>query len=175
MSATRFQEPADGVQWRWPVLVKCPRCGGLATVTGDAVRLTCASCALARGWGGQTLLTVAEDGVVLQLTPSRGSGGWLDPRTGRLWATELQWPPGREPFFGAELWLQSECCGGRLLWARNLDHLEYLRAFAAGELREDVPALPFKPLSSKLPTWMKEAKHRGEVVRHLDRLRSTIP
>ena len=115
-----------------------------------------------------------EHGAVVQLALGRGGLGWLDPRTGRVWSHELEWPPGRDEYFGAELWLRTECCGGRLLWARNAEHLEYLAAFVAGELREDVPGLPFKPLSSKLPTWIKEAKHREEVLRQLDRLRRTL-
>ena len=173
MSPSRFQEPTGGVGWQWPVLVRCPRCGALATVAGRAVRLTCGACAHARDWDGQTRLTVTADGDTLTLARSRGSGDWLDPRTGRTWSAQPTWPPGREPFFGTELWLQSQCCGGKLLWARNLAHLDYLRAFVAGELREGAPR--FKPPSSILPTWMKEAKHRDEVVRHLDRLRQTVP
>jgi hypothetical protein len=172
VSPSRFREP-PGVAWNWPVLIKCPRCGDRATVAGTTVRLTCVSCALVRDWDGQARLTVSGDEGVIQLTRSRGSGGWLNPRTGHLWGAEPVWPPGREPYFGAELWLQSECCGGRLLWARNVEHLDYLRDYVAGELRED-PHSGYKPLSSILPTWMKEAKHRDEVLRHLDRLRRTV-
>jgi hypothetical protein len=159
------------------VLVRCPRCGSRATVAGGErgpVRLTCQACSLVREWDGETRFAAGEGGVVVRLPRGRGTGSWLDPETGRLWARELRWPTGRDEFFGAELWLQSECCGGRLLWARNVEHLDYLRAYVAGELREDVPAAASKRLSSKLPTWMKQAKHRDEVLRHLDRLRQTL-
>ena len=176
---TRFQEPVEGVPWRWPVLVRCPRCGSRATVAGrDAapVRLTCPGCSSVREWDGETLFASGDGGEVVQLSRGRATGQWLAPETGRWWAPEhgLQWPAGRDEFFGAALWLQRVCCGGRLLWARNTEHLDYLRAFVAGELRETGPRTAPAPLSWKLPTWMKEAKHRGEVLRHLDRMRQTL-
>jgi hypothetical protein len=61
-----------------------------------------------------------------------------------------------------------------MLWAYNSEHLEYLRGFVAGTLREGSQGATSKPLSSKLPTWMKTAKHRDEVLRHLDRLRTSL-
>jgi hypothetical protein len=114
----------------------------------------------------------SETGEVLELPLSRASGSWLDPRTGRYWRGDLEPPPGRDEYFGAELWLQTTCCGGQLLWARNAVHLEYLVGFIAGELRED--RVGYAPLSYKLPTWMKEAKHRDEVLRKLARMRHTL-
>lgn len=99
---------------------------------------------------------------------------WVDPRTGRQWKGSHEPPAGREALFGAELWLQAVCCGGRLLWANNAAHLDYLADYVAGELREDLAGMTYKPLSSKLPKWMKEAKHRDEVLSHLARLRKTL-
>jgi hypothetical protein len=171
----RFLEPADGVRWRWPVLVRCPRCGARATVAGAdgaPIRLTCGACSLARTWDGGTRFTSRDGEDVVRL--AAGTTGWLDPATGRRWQGELRWPPGRDEHFGAELWLQRVCCGGRLLWARNAEHLEYLRGFVGGELREDRPGQTSKPPSSKLPAWLQEAKHRDEVLRHLERLRRTL-
>jgi hypothetical protein len=146
--ASRFQEPDEAVAWGWPLLVRCPRCDGRAAVdgSGEEVRLTCPACGLVRDWDGRTRFT----------------GG-----------TQT----GHDGYFGAELWLRSECCG-HVLWARNAEHLEYLRAYVAGALREDAPGTNTdhrpKPLSSKLPTWMKEARNRDEVLRHLERMRRTL-
>ncbi|MGD9572609.1 MAG: hypothetical protein AB7V62_12020 [Thermoleophilia bacterium] len=81
---------------------------------------------------------------------------------------------GREEHFGADLWLQATCCGGRLLWARNADHLEYLAAFVAADLRESPAPGPGRPLSPRLPAWLQDAKHRAEVLSHLDRLRERL-
>jgi len=122
-------DPHD--RWRWPVLVRCPRCSGCATVAGGdgaPIRMTCAGCEL------------------IQL---RG-------RIPRAVAP----PPDHDEFFGAPLWLRTECCGGRPISARNPEHLEHLRTALAEERREpDVPA------------WMWDAEHRDEVLRQLDRLR----
>ena len=41
-----------------------------------------------------------------------------------------------EPPFGAALWLEAECCGGKRLWALNETHLNYLRAYVAETQRE---------------------------------------
>lgn len=174
---TRFQEPAGGVAWRWPVLVRCPRCDARATVAegrGRTIRLICPTCAFGQVWLGRALLVERRDGDVALLTRSRVSNSWLDPKTGRAYHDRLAWPTGHSEHFGAELWLARVCCGGRLLWARNAEHLEYLYSYVAGELRESPPGAAYKPLSSKLPTWLKQAKHRDEVLRHLDRMRRAL-
>jgi hypothetical protein len=72
-------------------------------------------------------------------------------------------PPGHDEFFGAELWLRSECCGGQLVCARNHEHLEHLREVVATERPEP-----------HAPEWMRDAAHRDEVLQHLDRLRGTL-
>lgn len=98
-----------------------------------------------------------------------GGCTWVDPATGR--------PPGMQAEeavdarFGTPLLLQAACCGGRLLWANNEAHLEHLTACVAGRLREHRPG-PAR-LSAKLP-WIKAAKSRDEVLRHLDRFRRLV-
>lgn len=123
---------------------------------------------------GQALLVERRNGEIALLTWGRATNSWLDPETGRQYSDVLTWPTGHSEHFGAELWLTSVCCGGRLLWARNAEHLDYLRSYVAGDLRESVPGATSKPLSAKLPTWLKQAKHRDEVLRHLDRMRRTL-
>jgi len=78
--------------------------------------------------------------------------------------------------FGAGLWLETECCGGRRLWALNERHLSYLGAFVGSTDRSrEFPSPPGnRQLADKLPKWMIEAKHRDEVLRALDRLRMTL-
>jgi hypothetical protein len=80
-----------------------------------------------------------------------------------------------EPPFGAALWLEAECCGGKRLWALNELHLAYLEAYVAETQRERVfPSPPGdRQLAYKLPRWMKLAKNRDEVLRTIDRLRTT--
>jgi len=64
------------------------------------------------------------------------------------------------------LWLRAECCGGETLWAANEEHLEYIAEYVGAGLR--------KRRSGRLPGWMKDAKHRDEVLHHLDRMRATL-
>lgn len=75
-----------------------------------------------------------------------------------------------EPPFGAALWLETECCGGNRLWALNESHLEYLANYVAKTRRKH----EFPNFTFKLPKWMKLAKNRDEVLRAIDRLRSTL-
>ncbi|SDN97305.1 hypothetical protein SAMN05660199_01000 [Klenkia soli] len=164
--AARFREPAT-LEWQDPVLVICPRCGNRA-VAEDAeggARLRCEACTLRRVWSGQDLhVTVDGRDVVLV----RRAGVWVDPVTGRPPArTSLL--PTREARFGVPLWLVTECCGGRVLWARNEEHLDYLRAYVTATLRDRSGGL-----STKLPTWMKRAGNRDEVIRAIARLRATL-
>ena len=80
------------------------------------------------------------------------------------------------PPFGARLWLEAECCGGKRLWALNGEHLEYLSAYVAEMQRErEFPSPPGnRQLAYKLPRWMKLAKNRDEIIRVIDRLRLTL-
>lgn len=74
------------------------------------------------------------------------------------------------------LWLQVPCCG-KVLWAFNIEHLSFLERFVAAELRERAKGDGHSnhSLSSRLPQWMQSAKHRGEVLRGLQRLRERLP
>ena len=169
---TRFREPYD-LPWRDPVFVVCPRCGSRATAreTGRcAARLLCPSCTLAREWSGDRLhVLVAGRPVVLR----RDHGYWQHPDTGQyLKDDEYELAEGQDGRFGVPLWLRTECCGGHLLWANNDAHLGYLEAYVGATLRErpDGPS----GLSWYLPAWMKQAKHRDEVLHALGRLRTSL-
>lgn len=171
-SPRRFVEPASAPQWLDPVLVVCPRCTGRAVVrsTGPSeARLLCENCAATREWSEDRLFVlVAGRPVKLR----RDSAAWIDDRTGE-YVREYQVEEGVEPRFGVPLWLQTECCGGRLLWANNAAHLDYLEGYVGAELRDRVsgPA----PLSSRLPAWMKASHNRERVMRALAELRGRLP
>jgi hypothetical protein len=83
----------------------------------------------------------------------------------------------RDPFFDHPLWLQTDCCG-HVLWAYNRAHLDYLRSYIAADLRER--SLPHPDgwhrrmtVAAKLPIWLKSAKNRTNVLRGIDRLRTS--
>lgn len=159
MADKRFREPEDGSGMRRaPWLVSCPRCNERAAVTdtSDVPTLSCPACGLVRS--GPVHLAV--DGLVVQSTAPRGA--WRRDRTPRV-----HWPEQHlEPY---ELWLRRPCAG-HVLWATNVEHLDYLESYVGAMLREGTH-VPHQKLHHKLPTWMKVAKHRDEVLRGIAELR----
>ena len=137
------------------VLVHCPRCTERATIDrrSGVLRITCLSC----GFINEEHVQCSEE-----------------TRLSRRWALNVY--NSGDTFFGARLWLETACCGGRRLWALNARHLEYLAAFVRSKDRtREFPSLAGnRQLADKLPVWMVEAKHRDEVLRALDRLRATL-
>ncbi|MFD9789137.1 hypothetical protein ACFWYX_35085 [[Kitasatospora] papulosa] len=81
-----------------------------------------------------------------------------------------------DPYFQRPVWLQTSCCG-HVLWAYNVRHLDLLEAYVGAKLRERGELVPRAPVSlvERLPTWLKVAKNRTEVLRTFKRLRSTLP
>ncbi|PNG23401.1 hypothetical protein C1J00_04140 [Streptomyces cahuitamycinicus] len=140
------------------VLVRCPKCAGTAHVApmapvagGGALsvftrrRLVCRACGLSR------------DAVGGRLCLYRGRG------------------EAKDPYFGLPLWLQTEMRHG-WLWAYNPEHLELIRQFVQAPLRERAPfdGQVRMTLVARLPTWIKSAKNREEVLRAIDRIRSSL-
>lgn len=70
--------------------------------------------------------------------------------------------------FGLPLWLQTPCAG-HTLWAFNPRHLAYLKGFLQAGLRERYGTANASVVS-RLPGWLKQAKHRGEALRAVERL-----
>lgn len=79
-------------------------------------------------------------------------------------------------YFGLPLWLQTPCCG-KILWAFNEEHLSFLERYvtanqrlkfsAAGRIRNGT-------MASRLPTWIKRAKNRDEVVKGITKLKGLL-
>lgn len=136
------------------VLVRCPACGSKATIESASghTRLTCRSCAHVR-----------------DLKPASASSP-SNPRS------MLEVYNSGQTMFGAGLWLETECCGGKRLWALNLRHLDYMAVFVrATDRTGQFPSVAgARQLADKLPAWMTTAKHRDEVLRAIGRLRQTL-
>lgn len=77
-----------------------------------------------------------------------------------------------DPYFRQPLWLQTACCG-HTLWALNVEHLDVLEGYVRAQLREKRLELAYTMLDV-LPRWMKDAKHRNEVLRGVSRLRQSL-
>jgi hypothetical protein len=74
--------------------------------------------------------------------------------------------------FGLPLWLQTPCAG-HTLWAFNLRHLVYLKQFVGAELRGR-RVMTNASVVSRLPAWLKDAKHRQAVLRAAERLERSL-
>ena len=70
-------------------------------------------------------------------------------------------------YFGYPLYLQIPCCG-HILWAYNLEHLDYIKQYIEAELRGDRPY--YLSVESRLPLWMKSAKNREPVLKAIQKL-----
>jgi hypothetical protein len=79
---------------------------------------------------------------------------------------------GQEPRTGLPLWLQTEF-RGRLLWAVNEPHLDFMERYVAAGVREQVRVN--STLASRLPAWIKSAKHRPALLKAFAKMRATLP
>lgn len=140
-------EPWD-VIYRAPLLV-CPRCGGCSRArdVGQTTRVACPTCAFSRSW--PSFFTT-------------GSARGATPR----WGPELLLRP----------WLVTPH-RGRVLWATNVTHLDWLTSFVSADLRERSAdeAWHNRAMGSRLPRWMKEAHARTALLRALAGLRERVP
>ncbi|GCE21543.1 hypothetical protein [Dictyobacter kobayashii] len=144
-------------------LVQCPRCQGCARVIPE-------------------LDTTRE--FVNPYFPERVK--FLCPRCGavkekgkclRMWVGgPCDW------YFRLPLYLQMPCCG-HILWAHNLEHLQYLEQYVQAELRErstiknqryTYTSTYERTLATRLPKWMKSAKNRAEVIKCIHKLQHLL-
>jgi hypothetical protein len=81
-------------------------------------------------------------------------------------------------YFHLPLWLQISCCG-KLLWAYNRDHLDFIESYVQATWREGLPeqataVFKNKTAASRLPKWIKKAKNRQKILKKIAVLRSTL-
>jgi hypothetical protein len=136
--------------------------------------LACDACAVIDERSGFLRLTCTHCGFVKEMPPDSGKTSgrpWLRSRVNFLSVYN-----GGESVFGERLWLEAICCGGYRLWALNRRHLEYIERFVRSTNRErEFPSVAGdRQLSDKFPAWLVSRKHRDEVLRTIERLRSTL-
>lgn len=76
-----------------------------------------------------------------------------------------------DPHFGLPLRLAIRTRHG-MMWAYNRRHLDELFAYVAARLRLRGKHSGNRSMFSRLPRWMKQARHRSEIIRALGRLRA---
>ncbi len=140
------------------ILVVCPNCGGKALVRPNdpdlkvfeirEVKVVCAACGF-----NKTL-----DGISHRQDPKQKRGKIL------VFGAPI------DPYFHLPLWLQAEF-SGELLWAYNLEHLDFLAAHVGAKLRERNQANAPRSVGSRLPRWMSSAANREAVLKLIEKLR----
>jgi hypothetical protein len=75
-------------------------------------------------------------------------------------------------YFRLPLWLEISCCG-ETLWAYNQKHLEFIENYVAAKIRVRTPKKN-KSLASRLPSWIKQAKNRAEILKGIAKLKEKI-
>jgi hypothetical protein len=151
------------------VLVRCPNCSQAARVLpeppfrpsadGDAARAGTAESPSPRIWTPRRLVCTR-----CGLARTQTGGGVY------MWRGGGQ--PAIDPYFHTLLWLQTETRHG-WLWAYNEKHLDLLERYVRAKLRERSHSYERKTLVACLPRWIKQAGHRDEVLRAVDRIRAS--
>jgi len=138
--------------------VVCPTCGAKAVVSAVyeeqyEARFVCPSCATNKVWAGNARSFVSahpameqQDGII--------SG------------------PAVDRFFKYSLWYQADF-KNETLYAYNLAHLDFLKAYVAAPLRERRQAAfgwSNQSLQSRLPKWLLSGKNRSGILKKLAEL-----
>jgi hypothetical protein len=82
----------------------------------------------------------------------------------------LSWGSGY--FMDYQLWLRVNCCG-HVLWAYNMQHLDFLESYVAASLRERKPNIN-QSLASRLPVWIKSTKNRDQLIKGIQKLKDKL-
>jgi hypothetical protein len=141
------------------VLVVCPKCAGRALVRADdfdtpkyeisEVKIICTGC------GFNKIL----ENVSKRHDPKQKRGNIL------IFGSPV------DPFFHLPVWLQTDF-SGEILWAYNLEHLDFLAAHVGAKLRErNGFQFRVRSIGARLPRWMTSAGNREAVLKAIVSLR----
>jgi hypothetical protein len=144
------------------ILVACPSCSGKACVRADdyntakyeigKVKVVCVGCGFNK---------------TMENIPKRE-----DPMQKR--GKVLIFGAPVDPFFHLPVWLQAEF-SGEILWAYNLEHLDFLAEHVGAKLRERNGANQRpRSIGARLPRWMTAANNRAEILKVIEKLSAKI-
>lgn len=71
-----------------------------------------------------------------------------------------------------ENYIQVRCCG-EILWAVNIEHLNFLEDYVQARLRERQPNIN-RSISSRLPQWIKNRKNREAILRCIRQIKTDL-
>jgi hypothetical protein len=152
---------------------KCTRCGQRQSKSKFAVNYDAHSRCEACGRYYRTDITNEKERQQSALyTPCPYCGalnqGKVHATKKRYWSYgEIE--GGSEPYFGYPLYFQSTF-GGKLIWAVNREHLQYLIDYLEADLREEPGGYRGMCQADHLPAFMKRAKNRSGIVKTLRKM-----
>ncbi len=146
------------------VWVRCPQCQQRARShrlpppqnrhAPTAWRLTCTHCGYSK---------TSDRSSKRPPLPWWDSQGW--------WGQLRRYDGAVDPVFGLPLWLQTPCCG-HVLWAYNIEHLDFLAHYVAATLRErQGDKGNHHSIAVRLPRWIKSAKNRETILNAIAEMR----
>lgn len=146
-------------------LVACPNCSRRARVVTrgannrSSVVVSCVECGHSRDWKCE------HPGVMYSSNLEHYKSGEV------CIGAAVDW------YFHLPLWLQIPCCG-ETLWAYNSNHLRFLESYVGALLRERLRdedgGWSNRSLASRLPSWIKHAKNRAEILKCLEKLKRML-
>lgn len=178
--------------WANEIEVVCPKCGehGVLKGNGRQGSFTCLACAYraqsdTTGWVGEVEAAgrrrcpaCGTKWITVSKTYASATNATQDlmgtcPNCSEQSHVQVTLWPSKpydhsvDPFLGLELALKENTRHGAV-WVYNASHLAELKAFLAASIREDYDQ--GSSYFSRLPTWMKAAKNRDDVLKAVGRL-----
>ena len=159
MTSARFRD--DGrhdFEFYGRMLLLCPRCRACAVSEPRAASTKQRTL----NWSGPRRLVCLAGGLTRHWHPDRAP-----PRRRTV---------GIDPYFHLPYWLAARCRHGAV-YAMNEEQLAYLESFIAAGLRERSGGMHGWANSSyvsRLPSWMKAASNRTELLRCIDQLKAKL-
>lgn len=144
------------------VLVVCPNCEGMAVVHAEAfnapkteiseVRVICTGCGYSK----------TKEHLSKRQDPKQKQGNVL------IFGAPV------DPFFHLPVWLQTEF-SGEILWAYNVEHLDFLGEHVGAKLRErNGFKYNVRSIGARLPRWMTSAGNREAILKEIETLKSKV-
>ena len=180
------------VEFTRHIQVVCPKCGMQATVLSDdyrwkakVVKVSCLSCGYNENWKpgprGLSIGVVKRRCIYCGRRLEKKFTAIPHPHQARLecsschtvmleavtWYSQKN-GPASDPYFGYSLWY-SGLVNGQVLWAYNLEHLEFIKQYVAATVRLREPNKN-ATLASRLPSWILEKNNREAVLKEIKKI-----
>ncbi len=153
---SRFKDTRETIySFQNEFLLKCPRCNSCAVIKPIN--------SINQDWFAPRRFSCKECGL---------TKNWAESEIVRPFVNEAV-----DDYFHYPLWLQIHCCDN-ILWAYNIQHLDFIEQFVAAKIRERKPDEKLgwsnQSLFSRLPKWIQSRKNRDDILKSIVKMRETL-